>query len=109
MKKIYIAMAVLATVALTSCEQEQSFDDFTPLGENDIAFYIPGPNSTRAEVVNEGTESGQRIEVGTDDNGIASDAKRPVAINPYQLQGRIPGRIGQAAAVGKGLRSFSAL
>lgn len=69
MKKIYIAMAVLATVALTSCEQEQSFDDFTPLGENDIAFYIPGPNSTRAEVVNEGTESGQRIEVGTDDNG----------------------------------------
>ena len=70
MKKFYIAMAVLATMALTSCEQEQSFDDFTPLGEGDIAFYIP-ISSTRAEAVQEGTDTGTRIAVGTDDNGQA--------------------------------------
>ena len=69
MKKIYIAMAVLATVALTSCEQEQSFDDLTPLGENDIAFYIPVSSSTRAEEVVAEVESGRRISVGTDNEG----------------------------------------
>ena len=69
MKKIYIAMAVLATVALTSCEQEQSFDDLTPLGENDIAFYIPGPNSTRAAEAFTEAENGITIPVGNDNEG----------------------------------------
>lgn len=69
MKKIYFAMAVIATVALTSCEQEQNYDDITPLGENDIAFYIPISSSTRAEAVREEAESGCRIDFGTDNNG----------------------------------------
>ncbi len=68
MKKIYIAMAVLATVALTSCVQEQSIDNLTPLGENDIAFYIPGSTSTRAEALSE-AEHGITIPVGADNEG----------------------------------------
>ena len=38
MKKIYFVMAVLATALLASCEKEQPFNEFTPLGENDIAY-----------------------------------------------------------------------
>ena len=68
MKKIYIAMAVLATVALNSCVQEQSIDDLTPLGENDIAFYIPSSTSTRAETLSE-AEHGITIPVGADNEG----------------------------------------
>ena len=70
MKKIYVAMAVLATVAFTSCQQqEQSFENLTPLGENDIAFYIPGPTSTRAESNLTEAEQGISIPVGNDNEG----------------------------------------
>ena len=47
MKKIYIACAVLATAALTSCLQEQSFND-VKLGENDVVFTFQGAASTKA-------------------------------------------------------------
>ena len=48
MKKIYIAIAVLAAAALTSCQQEQSFDD-SNLGENGIAFVLKGSETRAAE------------------------------------------------------------
>ena len=47
MKKIYIALAVLAAAALTSCVQEKSFND-TKLGKNDIAFILQTGSSTRS-------------------------------------------------------------
>ena len=47
MKKIYIACAVLATAALTSCLQEQSFND-VKLSENDVVFTFQGAASTKA-------------------------------------------------------------
>ena len=84
MKKFYIALAVLATVALNSCVQEQSFDDLTPLGENDIAFYIPvSTSATRSEAVLEDEEPGLRIPVGTDNEGKSYFLKETVEdLNP---------------------------
>jgi len=49
MKKIYIAMAVLATAALASCQQEKSFND-EKIGENDVVFAIKGGATRSAEV-----------------------------------------------------------
>ena len=46
MKKIHIAIAVLATATLISCQQERSFDNVT-VGENEIAFVLQS-NATRA-------------------------------------------------------------
>lgn len=47
MKKIYLAMAVLAAAALNSCQQEKSITDIT-VGENEIAFVLQSV-STRSE------------------------------------------------------------
>ena len=49
MKKIYIAMAVLATAVLASCQQEKSFND-EKIGENDVVFAIKGGATRSAEV-----------------------------------------------------------
>ena len=49
MKKIYIVMAVLATAALASCQQEKSFND-VKIGENDVVFAIKGGATRSAEV-----------------------------------------------------------
>lgn len=51
MKKIYIAIAVLATAALTSCEMEKSFGEITPVAENGIAFSIGNPATRSAGTV----------------------------------------------------------
>ena len=48
MKKIYIAMAVLGTVALNSCVREKSFSDIT-VGENEIAFVLQNASTRSAE------------------------------------------------------------
>lgn len=48
MKKIYVAIAVLVAAALTSCQQEQSFED-SNLGENGIAFVLQGGATRAAE------------------------------------------------------------
>ena len=53
MKKIYIAMAVIATAALASCQQEKSFNDSTPVGENGVVFAIQGGSATRSNVAQE--------------------------------------------------------
>ena len=40
MKKFYIALAVVATALLSSCEKEKDFKDLTPVGENGIAVTL---------------------------------------------------------------------
>ena len=69
MKKIYIAMAVLGTVALVSCEREKSFDEKT-LGEGEFGFRISGAASTRS-VSEAALEAPRVIQLGK--NGAASD------------------------------------
>ncbi len=71
MKKIYIAMAVLATAALTSCQQEKPFNDLSPIGENGIAFTINGAASTRAAEIGLNVQKGATIPVGSDEAGNA--------------------------------------
>ena len=66
MKKIHIALAVLATVTLFSCVQEKSFEQ-TPVGENTIAFVLQTGTSTRAEY--NPVSNGINIPVGKTDNG----------------------------------------
>ena len=68
MKKIYIAMAVLGTVALVSCEREKSFNELTPIGENGVAFTIGGV-STRSAEAEINVERGVTLPLGTDDAG----------------------------------------
>ena len=72
MKKIYIAMAVLGTVALVSCEREKSFDDMTPIGENGIAFVLQKA-STRSMEMNAQApvQKGISFPMGVDANGDA--------------------------------------
>ena len=48
MKKIYIALAVLATALLSSCVQEKSFKDIV-VGENELAFVMEGASTRAAE------------------------------------------------------------
>ena len=50
MKKFYIAMAVLATAVLSSCEREKDFNGLTPVGENGIAFVLNGVSTRSVEV-----------------------------------------------------------
>ena len=68
MKKIYIAMAVLGTVVLVSCEREKSFNELTPIGENGVAFTI-GSVSTRSAEAVINVERGVTLPLGTDDAG----------------------------------------
>ena len=51
MKKIYIAIAVLVSAVLVSCEQEKSFNDVTPVGKNGIAFVLQGASTRSAEAL----------------------------------------------------------
>ena len=69
MKKIYIAMAVFAAAALVSCEREQSFNEFPPVGDNEIVFTINSGVSTKSveEVVE--IERGVSIPLGSDNEG----------------------------------------
>ena len=48
MKRVYIAMAVVATAAIAGCQQEKSFEEDINLGENAITFTIPAGVSTKA-------------------------------------------------------------
>ena len=70
MKKIYIALAVLATALLSSCVQEKSFNGLTPLGKNEIGFVMKGVSTRSAEVAPQ-VMRGETIPVGMDDQGNA--------------------------------------
>ena len=69
MKKIYIAMAVIATAALASCQQEKSFNDLSPIGENDVVFTISGNAGTRSTDVVLEARQGIMIPLETKDGG----------------------------------------
>ena len=82
MKKIYIAMAVLGTVALVSCEREKSFDELTPIGENGVAFTLSGI-STRSAEAEINVERGVTLPLGTDDAGNSYFLKEEIMeLNP---------------------------
>lgn len=65
MKKIHIVMAVLATAALASCQQEKSFND-EKLGENSVVFTISGGATRSAETAPE-VRQGVVIPLETED------------------------------------------
>ena len=48
MKKIYVAMAVLGTVLLSSCVQEKNFKKIK-VGENELAFVMRGISTRSGE------------------------------------------------------------
>lgn len=68
MKKIYMAMAVIAAAMLSSCEREKDFNEMTPIGENGVAFTIGSVSTRSAEVANN-AERGVTLPLGTDDAG----------------------------------------
>ena len=70
MKKIYIALAVVAAAMLVSCEREKSFDTLTPLGENEIGFVLQGV-STRSMKEAPQVMRGETIPMGMDNLGNA--------------------------------------
>ncbi|MBR2227927.1 MAG: hypothetical protein IJ893_08670 [Bacteroidales bacterium] len=49
MKKIYVAMAVLGTVLLSSCVREKNFNSNIKMGENEIAFVMNGVSTRSGE------------------------------------------------------------
>ena len=53
MKKLFVAMAVVATALLSSCVQEKSFSDLTPIGENGIAFVLNNTSTRSMEAMSE--------------------------------------------------------
>lgn len=67
MKKIYIVMAVLATAALASCEQEKSFEEMN-FGENDVVFSIQNGISTRSAEVAPSIRQGVIIPLESEDS-----------------------------------------
>ena len=72
MKKIYMAMAVIAAAMLSSCEKEKDFNGLTPLGENDIAFVINNTGTRSMEAVSEtSVQTGVSIEAGRTSAGDA--------------------------------------
>ncbi|MBO7616211.1 MAG: hypothetical protein J6T22_03300 [Bacteroidales bacterium] len=66
MKKLFVAMAVVATALLSSCVQEKSFSDLTPIGENGIAFVLNNTSTRSMEAMSEiPVEKGVTIPVST--------------------------------------------
>ena len=64
MKKIYIAMAILATVALASCQQEKSFES-TKIDENTVVFGISRIGTRSGDMVISQATLPERIQAGS--------------------------------------------
>ena len=72
MKKIYIALAVVATALLSSCEKEEDFKDLTPVGENGIAFTLKNVATRSMAAISEApVQQGISVPVGVDAQGDA--------------------------------------
>ena len=69
MKKIYFALAVVATAMLSSCVEEQSFNEMT-LGENELSFVLNGVTTKSADFTPQSTD-GVTIPMGDDGQGSA--------------------------------------
>ena len=63
MKKIYFALAVLATAALTSCQEEKSFNG-VPIGKGDVAFVMQSGSSTRSADLGSPVTKGINVPIG---------------------------------------------
>ena len=63
MKKFYFVLAVLATAALTSCVQEQSFNNHI-FQEGDVAFFLQAGPSTKAAEAASPVRKGASIQIG---------------------------------------------
>ena len=70
MKKLYIALAVLVTAALASCQQEKDTFMGHKVGENEIAFTL-NSTATRSMEVNSAVRTGNTFLLGTDGIGDA--------------------------------------
>jgi hypothetical protein len=68
MKRINIALAVLAAALLFSCTQEKSFNDKT-IGKNDIVFSLQGAPATRSMEEMATVQKGVSIELVADEDG----------------------------------------
>ena len=72
MKKIYIALAVVATALLSSCVKEKNFNDLTPIGENGIAFVLQNASTRSMEAISQASaQRGISVPMGVDANGDA--------------------------------------
>ena len=70
MKKIYIALTVIAAAMLVSCEKEQSFNELTPLDENDIAFVLQGVSTrSMAAISDTQVQTGVTLPAGRNSEG----------------------------------------
>ena len=63
MKKIYIALAVLAAASLTSCVEEQSFNGHV-MGKGEVAFVLQTGPSTKAAEADNPVRKGASIQIG---------------------------------------------
>ena len=63
MKKIYFALAVLATAALTSCQEEKSFNG-VPIRDGDVAFVMKTGTSTRSADLGSPVTRGINVPIG---------------------------------------------
>lgn len=63
MKKIHIVLAILAIAALTSCQEEKSFNGKT-LDKGDIAFVLQSGPSTRAADIDSPETKGINVSIG---------------------------------------------
>ena len=60
-------MAVIATAVLASCQQEKSFNDLAPVGENGVVFAIQGSSTTRSTDIAPEVRKGVIIPLVTED------------------------------------------
>lgn len=63
MKRIHIVLAVLATAALTSCQEEKSFNGAT-VGKGDVAFVMKAGPSTRSAEIGSPVTKGINVPIG---------------------------------------------
>ena len=71
MKKIYIALAVVATALLSSCVKEKTFNDLTPIGENGIAFVLENVSTRSMDATQAPVQRGISVPMGVDAKGDA--------------------------------------
>lgn len=106
MKKIYIALAVLAAAALTSCEKERSHNDLN-LDANSIAFTLQGAAKTRT--AESGVVSSQYLPVKIDLDGRTYSLEETVVRMDSEVSPATKGTPAYTSNVSTLYGSFNAL
>ena len=70
MKRIHIALAVLALAALASCQQENELN-IEPLAKGEVGFYLRGARETKSGSQVAATFKGETFELGTNEKGVS--------------------------------------